>query len=325
MLICQTPLRISFAGGGTDFKGYYETNPGLVLSTTIDKYVYVMVKKRFDDKIVAHYKETEVVDNPEKLKHNLIREALRFIKIKKQIEVTTIADVPATGTGLGSSGSLIVGLLHILYAYKGELPTKEQLAREACEIEINKLHSPIGKQDQYAAAYGGLNLIGFLPKNEEVIVDRLELAEQTLINLEQNLILFYTGIARNSSSILSKQKKNIKSRLGILDKMWEVTDKMSLALEKGKLLRFGELLDEDWQLKKRMEDSITNPTIDTIYEAGKKAGAVGGKITGAGGGGFILFYCPVEKQPQVRKALKNLRELPFHFDKNGSQVIFNRC
>lgn len=325
MLICQTPLRISFAGGGTDFKGYYETNPGLVLSTTIDKYVYVMVKKRFDDKIVAHYKETEVVDNPEKLKHNLIREALRFIKIKKQIEVTTIADVPATGTGLGSSGSLIVGLLHTLYAYKGELPTKEQLAREACEIEINKLHSPIGKQDQYAAAYGGLNLIGFLPKNEEVIVDQLELAEQTLINLEQNLILFYTGIARNSSSILSKQKKNIKSRLGILDKMWEVTDKMSLALEKGKLLRFGELLDEDWQLKKRMEDSITNPTIDTIYEAGKKAGAVGGKITGAGGGGFILFYCPVEKQPQVRKALKNLRELPFHFDKNGSQVIFNRC
>jgi len=330
MVICQTPLRISFAGGGTDIKDYYQKYGGMVLSTTIDKYIYVMVKKRFDDKIVAHYKETEIVDRPEDLKHNLIREALLeigiykfYTKIDKGIEISVTADIPSTGTGLGSSSTLTVGLIHALCIYRGFLPWGEMLARKACLIEIDTLGLPIGRQDQYAAAYGGFNLIKF-PPNEKVTLEQLEIEPEVLLAVEQNLLLFYSGIARKSSQILSKQKRNIPNRTEVLDKMKQTALAMQHSLKNGNLDEFGKLLDIGWKLKKQMESSITNPIIDAIYEVGKKAGAVGGKITGAGGGGFILFYCPVEKQAQVRKALKNLRELPFRFDRNGSQVIFNR-
>lgn len=327
MIITRTPLRISFAGGGTDFPDYYRFRKkrGAVVSTTIDKYIYVMVKKRFDDKIVAHYSRLERVDEPDELQHDLIREALKLTEVTRGIEISTTADIPSSGSGLGSSSAVTVGLLHALHVYKGHLPTKEQLANEACTIEIILLGNPIGKQDQYADSYGGLNLITFksLCGVDEITVERIKIKGETVATLEQNLLLFYTGIPRNSGLILSKQKKNIPAKLSTLDEMVDTARDMEAMLNGSCLECFAAQLRRGWMLKRKMDKSITNPVIQEIYETGIKAGALAGKITGAGGGGFFLFYCPLSRQAKLRKALRRLQELPFNLESQGASVMFN--
>lgn len=321
MVITQTPLRVSLGGGGTDFPSFYRKYTGAVISTTIDKYIYVMVKKRFDNKFVAHYRGFEMVDHPSELKHNLIKVAAIKTGVTESVEVSTTADIPSTGSGLGSSSSVLVGLLHALYIYRGILPTKWQLAEEACNIEIEELKSPIGKQDQYAAAFGGINFISF--EKDIIAPHPIEIDGYTLNAFEQNLMLFYTGIARSSSQILSKQKDNIRYKIPILKLMTENAENIRNRLQEGNIHAVGKLLSYGWYLKKKMTRAITKPTLNEIYAMGMKAGALGGKICGAGGGGFMLFYCPLEKQDKLRDALKSLQELPFQFDKDGSKTIFN--
>jgi len=323
MIITQTPLRVSFAGGGTDFPDYYKNQGGLVLSSTIDKYIYVMVKKRFDDKIVAHYSKLERVDSPDELKHDLIREALKLVGIDKGIEISTTADIPSTGSGLGSSSSVTVGVLHALHAYKGDLPTKEQLAQEACNIEIDILERPIGKQDQYAAVFGGLNLISFHKKYFGILLEKVVIDECTSRRLNQNLMLFYTGITKDSKDILSEQKRNIVQRRKILQEMKKTAEAMKKSLNDGTLGDFARLLDWGWTLKKKMASRITTKKIDKMYKKAISAGASGGKICGSGGGGFLLIYCPVSIQNSVRGALQDFRELPFNLTEEGTKVIFD--
>ena len=321
MIIVQTPLRISFFGGGTDFEDFYRNHGGVVLSTTINKYVFVIVKERFDDMIYVNYSRKEIVDSFEKLEHELIREAMRITGVTKGVEITTLADVPASGTGLGSSSSITVGLLQALYAYQGELKTAETLAREACQIEIDVLRKPIGKQDQYIAAYGNMRFITF--NNSSVKLEKLELSSEDKRRLDDNFLLFYTGLAKISSKILSEQKANINDHLETLSEMRGLAFRARDAIAEGAFDELGELLDRSWKLKKQLASKISNAKIDKIYEAALKAGAIGGKIAGSGGGGFLLLYCPKERQGEVQKALKGLRELPFRFERDGSKVIFN--
>jgi len=322
MIITQTPLRVSFVGGGTDFRDYYRRNGGAVLSTTIDKYIFVIVKKRFDKKIRVGYSTTEMVDSLDELKHELVREGLRKTGITEGIEISTMADIPSTGSGLGSSSSVTIGLLNAFYIYQGISQTAETLAKDACEIEIDILGKPIGKQDQYAAAYGGLNIIRFLP-DEKVEVEPLRISESTKRKLERNLMLFYTGMVRKSSEVLTEQKKNIPDITGVLDELKAMVDELKDCLYKEYLDDFGKLLHYSWQCKKKMASKITNEKIDEFYEKALDAGALGGKMTGAGGGGFMLLYCPPERQDKVRDALSELQELPFSFNRDGSRVIFN--
>ncbi|HDY67916.1 MAG TPA: GHMP kinase [Candidatus Scalindua sp.] len=323
MIITQTPLRISFFGGGTDFKDYYGLNKGgAVLSTAIDKCIYVIIKKRFDDKIYINYSRKEIIDSVDEIKHDLVRESMRKTGVEKGVEITTLADVPSEGTGLGSSSSVTVGLLNTFYLYQVQSQPAAILARQACEIEINILKRPIGKQDQYSAAFGNLNLIKFNP-DDTVTLQRLSLDEEVKRELEANLMLIYTGITRRSSDVLSEQKKNIKDKISVLNDMRDMVEEGGKYLIKGELDDFGKLLHQGWERKKILAQGINNPLIEEIYQAARKAGALGGKICGAGGGGFLLLYCPVEQQSQVRKALRNLRELPFRFEEEGTKAIFN--
>jgi len=322
MIITQTPLRISFAGGGTDFREYYQKKGGAVLSATIDKYIFVVVKKRFDKKIRVGYSITEMVDNLDELKHELARESLRKTRLTEGLEISTMADIPSAGSGLGSSSTVTVGLLNAFYAYQGTSQTAETLAREACEVEIDILGKPIGKQDQYAAAYGGFNTIRFVP-DEKVKVEPLMIDESIKRKLERNLMLFYTGITRESSEVLSEQKKNIPHIVDILDELGAMVDQLKDCLSKEYLDDFGRILHQGWQCKKRIASKISNEKIDELYAKALDAGALGGKITGAGGGGFMLLYSPQDKQDKVRDALRELQELPFSFNRDGSIVIFN--
>lgn len=323
MIITQTPLRISFFGGGTDFKGYYWSNGGgAVLSTAIDKYIYVIVKKRFDDKIYLNYSHKEIADRVDQIKHDLVREAMRKTGIKKGVEITTLADVPSEGTGLGSSSSVTVGLLNTFYLYQAQSQPAGRLAEEACEIEIDILKRPIGRQDQYAAAFGNLNVIKF-NSDDTVNLQRLSADEVIKRGLEANLMLIYTGITRKSGGILSQQKENIKDRISVLNELRDMVGQARQYLLKGELDEFGKLLHHGWELKKKLAERINNSRIEEIYQTACRAGALGGKISGAGGGGFLLLYCPFERQNRVRSALGNLRELPFHFEKEGTKAIFN--
>jgi len=323
MIITQTPLRISFFGGGTDFKGYYRLNEGgAVLSTAIDKRIYVIIKKRFDDKIYLNYSRKEIVDRVDELRHDLVREAMRKTEIEKGVEITTLADVPSEGTGLGSSSSVTVGLLNTFYLYQAQSQPARRLAEEACQIEIEILKRPIGKQDQYTAAFGNLNLIKFNP-DDTVNLQNLLLDEGIERELEANLMLIYTGMTRSSGEILSEQKRNIKNRMSVLNSLRDMVEEGKDYLLKGKLDEFGKLLHHGWELKKNLAKDINNSRIEEIYQTCLKAGARGGKISGAGGGGFLLIYCPFERQNRVRKALRNLRELSFRFEKEGTKAIFN--
>lgn len=323
MIVTQTPLRISFAGGGTDFREYYQANEGgAVISTTIDKYIFVIVKERFDNKIRVGYSTTEMVDSVKELKHELVRESLRKVGINKGIEISTMADVPSTGSGLGSSSSVTVGVLNALYLYKGQTQTAEILAKQASKIEIDIVGKLIGKQDQYAAAYGNMNILRF-KTNEEVEVEPVKIDSDLKRRLEENLMLFYTGLRRKSSDILIEQKSEIHNRVNILNKMKGIVSKIHKCLLDGTLDDFGRLLHEGWMYKRELASKISNPEIDNMYRRALEAGALGGKIVGAGGGGFLLLYCSFEKQEKLRKALDNFRELPFRFERDGSKVIFN--
>jgi len=323
MIISQTPLRISFAGGGTDFKDYYENfGGGIVLSSAIDKYIYVIIKKRFDKMIRIGYSTTEMVSNVDEIRHDLVREGLKKVGIDGGVEISTMADIPSTGSGLGSSSAVMVGLLNAMYAYKGMLKTAEELACEACEIEIDILKKPIGKQDQYIAAYGSLRQITF-KENGSVIVESVEIDENVKERFNSNLLLFYTGKKREASNILSEQKKNINTFCDTLSKMKNMVSEMKESLLEEKIDDFGHLLQKGWNFKKNLASKITNSFIDDIYKKALDAGALGGKIAGAGGGGFLLLYCPYDKQPKVRKALPMLQELKFNFERDGTKIIFN--
>lgn len=322
MIIVQTPLRTSLFGGGTDFPGYYLQHGGCVLSSAIDKYIFVTIKKRFDNKVRVGYTRTEMVDSVDEIQHELIREALRKTGICEGVEITTMGDIPSEGSGLGSSSTVTVGALHAMYAFQRELVMAEQLAKEACEIEIEILGKPIGVQDQYIAAYGGLRFIEFKTSGE-IVANRISLDSNTLRRLNNNLFLFYTGVTRKADTILSEQKDNIRSRESVLGEMKEIARHACDQLQKGHIDAIGELLHESWQLKKQLASRISNTDIEDLYQIARKAGATGGKVAGAGGGGFLLLYCPAEKQEKLRDALHQLQELPFNLGQDGSKVIFD--
>jgi D-glycero-alpha-D-manno-heptose-7-phosphate kinase len=322
MIVIQTPLRISFFGGGTDFPAYFLENGGCVLSSAIDKYIFVTIKKRFDKKLRIGYTRTEMVDQVSEIEHELIREALHLTNIKEGVEVTTMGDIPSEGSGLGSSSTVTVGSLHAMYTLRGEIVSSECLARQACEIEIDRLGKPIGIQDQYIAAFGGLRFMEFTT-NGEVLSEKLTLSVDNKRRLEENLLLFYTGTTRRSDTILKEQKHNIKDRKTVLNEMKQLAYIARDELLAGKVDTIGELLHENWQLKKQLATNISNDSIDDMYERAKSAGAIGGKVTGAGGGGFMLFYCRPENQENLRTALSDLHELPFRLESNGSKVVFN--
>ncbi len=324
MIITRTPFRISFVGGGTDLPEFYRAEPGAVVSTAINKYMYVIVNKRFTDAIrVSYYAKTEIVDSVDEIKHPVVREALKLVGISKGIEIASVADVHA-GAGLGSSGSFAVGLLNALYAYQGILKSAEELAREACHIEIDILGEPIGKQDQYIAAYGGFRYIQFNP-DETVFTEPIIWTKENKEDLRQNLLLLYTGDVREASSILREQRANTRQsdKMACLRKLRDMASELKERLNGNASAEiFGQTLHQGWLLKKQLASSISNAKIDECYEKALRAGALGGKISGAGGGGFLLLYCPQQKQPQVQKALHHLPGLKFSFEPEGSKIIY---
>lgn len=322
MIIVQAPLRVSFFGGGTDFPGFFDEEGGCVLSCAIDKYIFVTIKKRFDHLLRIGYTKQEMVERVDDIQHELIREALRRTGIERGIEITTMGDIPSAGSGLGSSSTVTVGALHAMYTFLGELVLAEQLAREACEIEIDTLHKPIGIQDQYIAAYGGLRYFEF-NAGRRVCSERVALAPNLLMRLNESLLLFFTGVTRKADTILGEQQRNIQDRRMVLRRLKAMALEGRRALEHGQLDAIGELLHEGWTLKKQLASQISNSEIDDLYAAARQAGALGGKIAGAGGGGFLLLYCPPEKRAAVRAALSLLQELPFQIEQDGSKVIFN--
>ena len=321
MIGTRTPFRMSFIGGGSDLKEFYSIKPGSVISATINKYMYIFVHPYFDNRIQIKYSKTELVERIEDIKHPIVREALNKFDIMG-IDINSIADIPA-GTGLGSSSSYTVGLLHGLYNYTGRQVSAGRLAREACEIEIDILKEPIGKQDQFAAAYGGLNLIRFLT-NGEVKIEPVVMQSDAYSRLQDNLLMFYTGTTRSASNVLNDQKKNLindKEKFNSQLKMTHLVEKSKKYLIDSNLEKFGETLDENWKLKRTLSKNISNTEFDDLYNLAMKNGALGGKILGAGGGGYFLFYCPKEFQSKLRKALKKLKEVPFRFENYGSKIM----
>ena len=314
----QTPLRISLLGGGSDFPDYYKNNYGAVLTTAIDKSVYVVVKKRFDKKIYINWSKKEIVDKADDIEHELVRCAMILTGVDGGIEITMLSDVPSEGTGLGSSSSITVALLHAFYTYRGVLVTAEQLANEACHIEIEMLGKPIGCQDQYICAYGGLRFISF--DKSGVFVESVTCNKQRELN--ENLMLFHTGVSREAKNILSEQKNKIENNISILKQMADLAVQGKHYLFEGDIDDIGKLLDDNWNLKKKLASKIDSQEIEDIYNLAKKAGAIGGKVIGAGGGGFVLLYVKNVDKENIRKALKAYRELPFKFSPMGSRVIF---
>lgn len=321
MIIVQSPLRISLFGGGTDFPDYYLQEGGCVLSTAIDKFIFVVIKQRFDDKLRIGYTRTEMVDSVDEIQHELIREALRMTGISKGVEITTMGDIPA-GSGLGSSSAVTVGALNAMYTYLNDGTSAARLAREACEIEIEKLKKPIGVQDQYISAYGGLRFIEF-HTDGEIDVEKVKLSTSLKRCLNESLLIFFTGVTRQADTILAEQQVNIAQRMTVLREMKQMAYTARQELEAGNIDALGHLLHESWMLKKQLASRISNGFIDEIYQTARAAGALGGKILGAGGGGFLLLYCPFHRRESVRSALQHLQELPFQLEPDGSKVIFN--
>ncbi|MEQ1948699.1 MAG: GHMP kinase [Bryobacteraceae bacterium] len=324
MIISQTPLRVSFLGGGSDLPSYYRRHGGAVLSTTIDKSVYVTVSRKFDDAVRVSYSRTEEVPHASLVEHPLVRESLALVGVEGGIEITSVADIPAKGTGLGSSSSFTVGLLNSLYAHCGKQATAESLAKESCMVEIERCGEPIGKQDQYAAAFGGFNFIRFHTDNT-VEVKPVHCSPELLEELQSRLLFFYTGLTRSASALLQKQSADVA---GPGEKSDATGDMVGLAeaafteLSAGRLDALGGLLHQSWQIKKRIASGASNEVIDEAYDAACLAGAEGGKILGAGGGGFLMFYAPRERHASIRQALSKLRETPFRFTSQGSRIIF---
>ena len=323
MIISRTPMRMSFAGGGSDLPVYYSAGFGSVVSTSIDKYIYITINKKFDDLVRVSYSSTEIVQAVDEVKHNIIREALKIVGIERGIEVVYMGDIPlgSAGIGLGSSSSLTVGVLNALYAYRGQHVSAEFLAKQACKIEIDILGNPMGKQDQYIAAYGGFNHIQF-NQDESVFVDPIICKRETKEKLNSKLLMFYTGIKRLSSTILHEQKENIATNYQYLNEVVKLSAKMRECIIQNNIEAVGEILDEGWRYKKQFTSGVSTKSIDDYYDLAIKAGAVGGKILGAGGGGFLVFYCDEEFQDNVRKALSDLKEIPFRFEPQGAKIIY---
>jgi len=323
MIISRTPLRVSFVGGGSDLPAFYRDQEGAVVSSAIGKYIYITVNQKFDQMIRASYSITEIVESVDQLKHELIREALRLTGIDSGIEITSISDIPSQGTGLGSSSTYTVGLLNALSAYQGRHVNAELLASQACEIEIERCGKPIGKQDQYIAAYGGLQFIRFQPDGT-VFVDPVTCLPETKQKLECNLLMLYTGLTRSTDVILEEQSRNMQQRQykGIVVRLARLAYELFDVLTSDRLDEFGEVLHLSWQLKRQLASGISNSSIDTWYESARAHGAIGGKILGAGGGGFLLLYAPVERHAEICRALPELMPVAFKFAPQGSKIIF---
>jgi D-glycero-alpha-D-manno-heptose-7-phosphate kinase len=326
MIISSAPVRITLGGGGTDLKSYYSKYGGFLIAAAIDKYIFISVNKRFYDSIRLSYSETEIVDGVSQIKHRIFREALKLLDIEGGIELTSVADVPAN-CGLGSSSSFTVSLLNALHTYKREFVTQRHLAEEASHIEIDILGEPIGKQDQYISAFGGVTCLTF-DRNGDVLVEPLRMTDEALEQLENSIFLFHSGIERPASEVLSEQneksKKDDAEVIQSLHRIKELGLETRKALEKGDVDHFGELLDVHWQTKKNLSNKVSNPFIDECYEVAIKNGALGGKIMGAGGGGFFMFYCNGDKG-RLTQSLKNigLRQMRFNFDFEGVKTLVN--
>ena len=321
MIITKTPFRISFSGGGSDLPSFYREHGGCVLSTSINKYMYISIHPYFDENaIMLKYSKCELVRNIDDIKHPILKSVLEQNNLTG-VEITSTADIPS-GTGLGSSSSFTVGLHNTVGCYKGKYMSKAKLAELACFTEIDKLCSPIGKQDQYAAAFGGINFIKF-NRNDTVTVEPLIMSVDTYQKLQSNLLMFYTGDVRSANTILEEQNANMKKpdKVSCLLEMCNLTYSMREALQNNDLSNFGEIMHKNWLLKRRLSNGISNELIDEYYERAINNGALGGKLLGAGGGGFLLFYCEKKDQPRLRNALP-LKELKFAFDSDGSSVIF---
>jgi len=321
VIISQTPYRVSFAGGGTDLPAFYRREFGAVLSTAIDQHMYVTIHRRFESSTRIGYSRTELADSVDAIQHDLVREAMKVVEIDEPLEITTIGDVPA-GTGMGSSSSLTAGLLTALFAYKGQVASHAKIAELACKIEIDILKKPIGRQDQYAAAYGGLNYFRFNP-DDTVDAEPVPCKPETLDELERRALLLYTGTTRSADGILAQQSSGTGDKMSVLRAMRDLADEMRKAIAgAGDLDAFAELLHQGWELKRSLGFGITIQSIDEWYEAARRNGATGGKLLGAGGGGFLLLMAPPWRHRAIREALGRPRELPFKIARHGSRNIF---
>lgn len=321
MIVSKTPLRMSFVGGGSDLPAFYRKEMGAVVSTSIDKYMYIAVNPKFDQKIRISYSRTEEVETPQQVEHPLVRHALDVAGIDGGIEIASMADIPSRGTGLGSSSAYTVGLLNALFAYRNEYASKETLARQACQIEIERCGEPIGKQDQYAAAYGGLNLIRFHP-DDSVSVDPVICEPSVLAELEASTLVFYTGRARSASAVLAEQSAAVPANRPLLRRMVQLAFELKKELESGRLDSVGGILDENWRLKRQMADGISDSQIDEWYAAGMAHGALGGKLLGAGRGGFLMFFAAPDHHTRISRTLPDLKPVKFRFDRTGAQIVF---
>ena len=322
MFISKTPLRITFVGGGSDIKEYYSNyGRGSVLSAAINKYIYVIVNKKFDSNIRVSYSKTEIVDSVEKIEHPSVREALKMLGIEGGIEILSISDIPSGGTGLGSSSTFIVGLLNALHAWNGEYVSPKELAEEAVKIERDILHEPGGKQDQYMAAYGGIQKMNFY-SDERVEVDPVIMDSRRMKEFEDSLILLYTGIQRSSGTIHQSQKEMVQKNITNYEGMVRKADEAFISLNNGDYKSVGRIIHENWLLKKALANGVSNDKIDNWYNAAIEAGALGGKLIGAGGGGFLLFMADPDIQDTIREKLPELRREEFKFELEGSRIIY---
>jgi D-glycero-alpha-D-manno-heptose-7-phosphate kinase len=324
MIVARSPLRISLGGGGTDLPSYYRGRTGFVLSAAIDKYVYITLNERFDDRLSVRYSKMEVVDKPADVQHPIVREALKLLEFEDpHFDIASMADVPA-GTGMGSSASFTTALLKVLYAYKRTFVSPQRLARTACELAIDILKEPVGKQDQYIAACGGITHFTFLP-NEDVEVTQLELDTDTLGHLEENLLLFYTGLSRAASEMLSDQDQKTRQQdeamIENLDNIKQLGYESKEALQTGDLRHFAELMNQHWEQKRIRSGGMSNIEIDRWYAVARRNGALGGKLMGAGGGGFLLFYADDAQKLRAAMRQEGLREMRFRFDFQGTTII----
>ncbi|MDE2489897.1 MAG: GHMP kinase [Elusimicrobia bacterium] len=320
MIISRTPFRISFVGGGTDLEAFYGRRPGAVVSTAIDKFMYVTVNRYFDESILLKYSRTELVKRASDVRHPILRECLKLVGLNKGVEITSMSDVIG-GTGLGSSSSFTVGVLHALHAFKGEYRTAEDLAREACEIEIKRLREPIGKQDQYIAAYGGFQSLEFMPDGT-VRADPIVLGEDARRRLAERLLLVYTGVTRRAGPVLRRFRAKFEVKDRQMVRLRDLAYEAREALRAGDVDPLGAMLHEGWELKKSISGGISSPAIDRAYAAARRAGASGGKILGAGGGGFLLLFVPPSKRAAARRAVSSWREIPFALEPEGSKIVY---
>jgi len=324
MIISKTPFRVSFCGGGSDLPDFYRHGYGAVVTSAIDKFVYLAIHRFFEPRFVLKYSQTETAESIDAIKHPLIRECLRFAGTTEFVEITSFADIPSTGSGLGSSSAFSVGLINALLSMQGRMPSHETCAAGACEVEIEKLGEPIGKQDQYAAAYGGISYIRF-NADGSVHVDPIILDRPTRDALDERLLLFFTGVTRRASDILNEQRGNIvndRRSFDNLARMRDQADELRATLARGNLDAIGAAMHEGWTRKKQMASGISSPEFDSIYETARDAGALGGKMLGAGGGGFFLFYVDPRCRQAVIDALARLRHIDFRLERQGTRIIY---